>query len=145
MAKTIIFIDPTTGEARESIQPFETIEELMAAQAQVVSDAPAASLDITGAFLASLDGGAFDKTMEETLDGLSDSSFVSTLYAQVLRRDADADGSAFWLEQLRNGADREDVLTAFVTSGEAISISSPEQIALLGRHFEGIAAPGDMM
>lgn len=147
MSTTVIFFDPVTGEARESVQPFQTIEALLEAQAQVAAAAPAStpSMDIVGAFLSSLDGGTFDSTMEDALASLSDTGFVSTLYTQVLRRGADAEGEAFWLEQLRNGADREDVLTAFVTSGEAISISSPDQVALLGQYFPSVAAAGEAM
>jgi hypothetical protein len=146
MTTTVLFIDPETGEGRQIVQPFATIEELRAAEAQIMAALPAepVQLDLVDTFLSSLDEGTeFDPNLEATLMGMSDTQFVQTLYSEILRRGADAEGAAFWTQQLAAGAARDDVFAAFVTSDEALSISSPEQVALLGQHFSGIAA-GDM-
>jgi hypothetical protein len=146
MSNMVLFIDPETGEESYIIQPFATVEELKIAEAMVLAAEPPAetALDLRSAFITSLFTGSFDKAMDETLDAMSDPEYVITLYSQVLRRDFDAEGANFWIQQLAGGAAREDILEAFVTCDEAVAISSPEQIALLGQHFPHLGAAGDM-
>lgn len=50
--------------------------------------------------------------------GLDDAGFVDRLYENVLGRPGEQDGRAFWIEQLQQGANREDVLIAFSESDE---------------------------
>jgi len=47
-----------------------------------------------------------------------DSSFVARLYSNVLRRVPDEDGRNFWLNDLKTGAKRADVLMGFADSAE---------------------------
>ena len=49
---------------------------------------------------------------------LSNSSFVDLLYDNVLGRDPDAGGEAYWLGQLANGLSRAHVLASFSESAE---------------------------
>ena len=49
---------------------------------------------------------------------LGDDEFIGALYHNVLERDADADGQAYWLGQLVGGVARYDVLEAFANSAE---------------------------
>ncbi|MGV7211254.1 DUF4214 domain-containing protein [Oxalobacteraceae bacterium A2-2] len=55
----------------------------------------------------------------------SNAAFVDLLYHNVLHRDADAGGAAFWLQVLQDGASRADVLSSFSESPE-------NQAALVG-------------
>lgn len=147
MTTTVLFFDPITGEVRQSVQPFQTIEELRAAEAQVLAaltPPPGVDLDLVGAFMNSLEDGTFDAQTGDALAALTDGAFISALYSQILRRPADSAGSDYWLEYMKNGMSREDVYTAFMISEEALSISSPEQVALLGQHFTGMTANSDM-
>lgn len=50
--------------------------------------------------------------------GLDDEAFVTTIYANVLRRAPDADGFAFWVDQLDDGRPRFRVLAQFSESAE---------------------------
>ncbi len=52
---------------------------------------------------------------------LSDAQFVDQLYGNVLGRAADADGRAYWIGQLANGATRGQVMLAFSESAEFIT------------------------
>lgn len=49
---------------------------------------------------------------------LSDEDYVEVLYKIFLDRDSEADGKAFWVKELKNGATRESVFNGFVTSKE---------------------------
>ncbi|HLN29373.1 MAG TPA: DUF4214 domain-containing protein [Gemmataceae bacterium] len=69
----------------------------------------ATELDVERAFLDS---------PEYNADHPTDASFLTGLYAQVLGRQPDADGEAYWLEQLQT-VDRDVVVNAFLTSAEA--------------------------
>ena len=52
-------------------------------------------------------------------DNVSDSTYVNTLYKNVLGRDADAGGLNYWLGQLNSGAEsRYEVLLGFSESAE---------------------------
>ncbi len=50
--------------------------------------------------------------------GLADDVFITVLYHNVLGRDPDTDGQAYWLGQLVAGLARHDVLEAFANSVE---------------------------
>ena len=72
-------------------------------------------LDLSGvaaAFMAS------DEFVELYGHGLGDDEFIGALYHNVLERDPDADGQAYWLGQLVSGMARYDVLEAFANSAE---------------------------
>jgi len=49
---------------------------------------------------------------------VSDEAFLNLLYRNVLGRDADGPGKAYWLEQMANGFARERVLASFSESEE---------------------------
>lgn len=49
---------------------------------------------------------------------VSDATFVTLLYNNVLDRDPDAEGLAYWLADLERGLDRERVLASFSESAE---------------------------
>ena len=50
---------------------------------------------------------------------ITDSTYVNTLYKNVLGRDADTSGLNYWLGQLNSGAEtRYEVLLGFSESGE---------------------------
>ena len=52
-------------------------------------------------------------------ENVSDSTYVNTLYKNVLGRDADTGGLNYWLGQLNNGAEtRYEVLLGFSESAE---------------------------
>jgi len=58
--------------------------------------------------------------------GLDDAAFVASLYQNVLHREGDAQGVAFWNRALGQGVDRADVLAAVSESQE-----NQEQVAAL--------------
>ena len=68
--------------------------------------------DLARGFLASPEGQALYGAAS------SDSEFVSRLYRNVLGREGDAGGQAFWTGRLGQGASRADVLAALADSGE---------------------------
>lgn len=51
---------------------------------------------------------------------LSDDEFVERLYKTFMDRDSDADGKNFWLNQLRSGKSRKDVVYGFTRSSEFV-------------------------
>ena len=51
---------------------------------------------------------------------LSDAEFLTRLYATFMNREADKDGSAYWLGRLSSGTSREDVVYGFTRSPEFI-------------------------
>jgi serralysin len=53
-----------------------------------------------------------------TPETMSDADFVAILYKNVLGRDGEADGQAFWEGQMNGGATRADLLMAFAYSDE---------------------------
>ena len=57
-----------------------------------------------------------------------DSNFVDLLYQNVLHRDGESGGVAYWMDQLSQGADRGDVLAAFSESAE----NQEQAVALIG-------------
>lgn len=56
--------------------------------------------------------GGFLGSAEYTAKDQDDAEFIDALYAGLFGRD-DAEGAAYWLEQLEDGASRADVATAF--------------------------------
>jgi Ca2+-binding RTX toxin-like protein len=62
---------------------------------------------------------------------LSDPEFVEFLYRNALGRASDPGGKATWTEQLRNGADRADLLIGFSESQEHRDLTS----GLVGRGY----------
>ena len=71
--------------------------------------------DLSGmaeAFMAS------DEFSEIYGDDLGDDDFIEALYHNVLERDGDVEGHAFWFGQLVSGLARSDVLAAFANSIE---------------------------
>lgn len=55
----------------------------------------------------------FLDSAEYTGDTQTDAQFLDALYGNLLARDGDAAGTAFWTEQLDSGLSRADVLVAF--------------------------------
>ena len=49
---------------------------------------------------------------------VSNSDFISNLYANVLGRAADTVGAQFWTEQLQKGVSRSNIATTFISSNE---------------------------
>ena len=68
---------------------------------------------VASSFLAS------DEFKERYGENVSDSTYVNTLYTNVLNRNADASGLNYWLGQLNNGVEtRYEVLLGFSESAE---------------------------
>jgi subtilisin-like proprotein convertase family protein len=86
-----------------------------------------------GTTLTQVARGFIASTEFQNLMGASptDKQFVNQLYTNVLRRPADADGEAYWLNQLQAGTTREAVLIGFSESNE-------NQVALIGVIQNGI-------
>lgn len=66
---------------------------------------------LASSFIASPEAGGY-------LDNPEDSLFIEALYGNVLRRNADDAGLAFWEGELRSGMSRADVVVAFSESLE---------------------------
>jgi len=58
--------------------------------------------------------------------GLDDTAFVSMLYEDVLGREADADGLAFWEDVLAGPADRTDLVEWFAESPENVAATADD-------------------
>ena len=73
-----------------------------------------------GARLGDLARGFLDSPEGQAIYGknLSDAEFVARLYRNVLGREGDTGGQAFWTGRLGEGASRADVLAAVADSGE---------------------------
>ncbi|MBY4676806.1 DUF4214 domain-containing protein [Marinobacterium arenosum] len=54
---------------------------------------------------------------------VSDNEFIQYLYANVLGREADSEGMAYWLSQLDSGQGKGNVLASFLNEEEFIEIS----------------------
>ncbi len=54
---------------------------------------------------------------------LTNDQFVDQIYTNVLGRPADADGRAYWIQQLANGVTRGEVMVAFSESAEFIDVT----------------------
>lgn len=102
-----------------------------------------ADIDLRAVYLSALSGNAVNELAVQTLDRLSDADFVALLYTEILRREAEPGAVDFWTGVLGNGASRDDLLDTFAASPESLSISSPDQVALLGQHFAQVAALTD--
>lgn len=76
----------------------------------------------------------------ESYGQLSDDGFIRQLYGNVLDRQGDAGGIAFWNEQMAEGMTRGIVLLRFAESPENIAISGTTSPAL-GPFNEGLARP----
>ena len=70
-----------------------------------------AAADVADRFVASPE-------FSTTYGGLTDGAFVDLLYRNVLGREAEAAGKAYWLDVLDGPADRGDVLIGFSESSE---------------------------
>ncbi len=66
---------------------------------------------------------------------LSDEEFVTFVYDRVLDRQPDAEGFAYWLDQLAGETDRGELVLYFSESGEYVSRTAP---ALTGTCFDGV-------
>lgn len=55
-----------------------------------------------------------------TVDQLSNADFITLLYNNVLHREPDASGQAYWLQDIANGQSYENILTNFSQSAENI-------------------------
>ena len=70
---------------------------------------------------------------------LSNAAFVDRVYRNVLGRAADADGRAFWIDQLGRGRTRGNVLLSFAVSAEHVARTATEVervvtfVAMVGR------------
>ena len=62
----------------------------------------------------------------ETYGALGDEAFVDLVYGNVLDRDPDAGGRAFWLDQLANGRTRGSLMTLFSESPEFIETTGTQ-------------------
>jgi len=81
---------------------------------------------------------------KNTLDSLSDDEFVTYLYSIILKRQPDAAGKKFHLEQLGSGVYRRELLARFLNSAELIAkkpdflrhglIKNPNRTKPLGIH-----------
>lgn len=82
----------------------------------------------SGTSLSAMARGFIDSYEFTTLYGYhpDNTTFVNALYHNVLHRDGDNAGAAFWRDALAKGADRADVLTAVSESHE-----NQEQVAAL--------------
>ncbi|MEM9395343.1 MAG: DUF4214 domain-containing protein [Pseudomonadota bacterium] len=69
---------------------------------------------------------------------LTDSEFITLLYNNVLGRDPDSGGEAFWLGELGSGTSRADVVVGFSESPEFVNIMIPKSL-----EFSGAEAMGD--
>ncbi|MDN3524154.1 5'-nucleotidase C-terminal domain-containing protein [Halomonas sabkhae] len=54
---------------------------------------------------------------------LDDDAYVDMLYANVLEREADADGRDYWMQQLQSGDSRGDVMVGFTESEESLMLA----------------------
>lgn len=90
----------------------------------------AADLAVAEAFVASPEFAA------RYGEGLADAGYVEALFANVLGRAPDAEGFAFWLDELAAGTSRAEMLLAFSESPENVAASE----ALIG---EGVFLPDE--
>lgn len=91
-----------------------------------------ANIDLRTVHFDSLAGGEISDEVLSAIGKLSDADFVKLLYTEILRRDGEPDAVAFWVGELQNGASRDTLVDSFAKSAESVSISSPDEIALLG-------------
>lgn len=59
---------------------------------------------------------------QATNNGLDNSAFIDLMYANVLERSADAEGKAYWVEQLASGDSQGAVLIGFTESEESLAL-----------------------
>lgn len=69
---------------------------------------------------------------------LDDEQFVTFVYANVLDREPDAEGFAYWLDQLARDTDRGELVLYFSESGEYIARTAE---AMTGACYQGAVAP----
>ena len=94
-------------------------ESRVAGDASVSSVATSLIADLAKA--SNGDKGIFATLADKVLadgNGLNNSDFVESLYLTLLNRDTenDAEGKAFWLSVLNNGASREDLVASFTNA-----------------------------
>ncbi|MBU4609732.1 DUF4214 domain-containing protein [Achromobacter sp. GG226] len=63
---------------------------------------------------------------------LADAEFVAQAYLNVLGREADAQGQAYWLKALEGGASRGDILVNLTESTEHVALSANDVAVTLG-------------
>ena len=73
-----------------------------------------ANFNITGEQV----GASFFLSAEMEGYNLSDQEFLNRLYATFMNREADADGSAYWLGVMASGTPRADIVYGFTRSPE---------------------------
>lgn len=66
----------------------------------------------------------FTNSKEFKAMGLTDDEYVDLLYQFYLGRSADPDGKKYWLEQLKSGKSRDDILPGFSKSKEFSSLKA---------------------
>jgi len=77
-------------------------------------------LEVAESFMAS-------EEFQGTYGELDNEAFIELLYLNVLKRDADEEGMAYWLEKLESGDSlRHEILTGFSESDELIDDDVPE-------------------
>lgn len=103
-----------------------------------------ADVDLRAVYLDALAGGEVSDDIAQAIGKLSDSDFVKLLYTEILRRDAEPGAVEFWAAELTKGTSRDDLIDTFAVSAESLSISGPDEVALLGQHFASAAAHTDM-
>lgn len=67
--------------------------------------------DISNAFASS-------QEFSQTYGSLSNEAFINLVYQNVLAREPDAPGKAYWLQQMQQGKNRGEVMTGFSESAE---------------------------
>ena len=60
----------------------------------------------------------FFESEEFKSKNLNDAEFISVLYRTILQREPDIEGEKYWLSQLSNGLDREEIINSFIESKE---------------------------
>lgn len=70
------------------------------------------------------------KEFIDTYGNTTNEQFVKLLYNNVLKRDPDADGNGYWLDQLNTGViDREGVVNSFAQSQEFIAKTQSDALS----------------
>ncbi|MEQ5829180.1 DUF4214 domain-containing protein [Sulfitobacter sp. NFXS29] len=83
-------------------------------------------------FENAIEGFIRSEEFQGTYGALDHPSFVAQLYQNVLGREADDAGQAFWTRLLEDGLDRASVVAGFATSVELIEKSYPDFLAFMG-------------
>ena len=76
------------------------------------------TLDIPGIATSFLRSQEYKEKSNNDYDSMGNEEKVELFYNEFLDRDSDAEGKAYWLQDIANGATFEDVVTNFVNSEE---------------------------